>query len=372
MVIVTLNENSKAVNTSFALIGIATLLATVNFVLGVVNCVKNSMIQIFIPQMLLILPIAILAYTSIFILKSQKEDITKILKLLEIYCIALPTCMILSRLIRIILFNEMLVPIQILFTIVEIALLFLPMILGLNIARSDGNISFLKTISIIEIIAFAVLSILTISKMLYGTIAFINGFPAIPVLLCYISVFLFAKDIVCDSETTNTFINDEAVEENIAKNVIFTIISLGFYGYFWMYRISKKVKYLHKDNSSSTGEILCLLFVPFYILYWVYTREQLIMNAYKENMKVGNNSVLYLILSLFGLNLISIALMQNDLNILFSDQSVNNSVNKETSTNSSGNKSDIEKLEQLSDLFQKGILTEQEYQDKKKELLNRI
>ena len=188
-------------------------------------------------------------------------------------------------------------------------------------------------------------------------------------VLSILVVYMYIKDIICTEKTHNI---QNAKEENIAKNVILTIITFGVYGYIWLYRMSRNIKCLNNDKSSSTGELLCLLFVPFYMLYWVYTRAKAIKTqADCRNIQISDGATLYLILSLLGLNIVSIALMQNDLNVVLRNKekpiiqnSVENNSQKETT--------DIEKITQLSELKEKGILTEEEYQKKKQEILDRI
>ena len=254
--------------------------------------------------------------------------------------IAYPIALILSTLSRVVLFNEAIFIIQIISTIIEIMLFFLPAILGINIVKNSGSTQFLKKVSLIEMVIFSISTISIIARTVYLSSS-VNVFGSMPLQLAffYVALFILSRDI---EETERTFNITDLEEENIAKNVIFTIITFGVYGYIWLYRMSRNIKCLNNDKSSLTGELLCLLFVPFYMLYWVYTRAKSIKTqADCRNIQIGDSATLYLILSLFGLNIVSIALMQNDLNIVIR--------NKE-----------------------KGILTEEEYRKKKQEILDRI
>lgn len=227
---------------------------------------------------------------------------------------------------------------------------------------------FLKKVLIIELI-LTVISNISVIIRAFVNVDYSSILSGLPMLLFYLSLYLLAND----TESTEKEIQLEDLKEvDIAKSIIFSIITLGIYGIIWLYKMARTIKTINNDKSSSGGEIVCLMLVPFYMIYWVFTRTKIIKaQADKRNLKISDNAVLYLVLSLFGLNIISVALMQNDLNmviknknLVFTSQNVINDKPKETT--------DIEKITQLSELKEKGILTEEEYQKKKQEILDRI
>ena len=99
--------------------------------------------------------------------------------------------------------------------------------------------------------------------------------------------------------------------------VIFSIITCGIYSIYWQYLLVKNVKVLTKDNSRCIKEMLCLLFIPFYSLYWWYTRGVVVRNAMTEKKSICLGSgIAYLLLNIHGLVIISMAILQNDFNAL--------------------------------------------------------
>ena len=69
-----------------------------------------------------------------------------------------------------------------------------------------------------------------------------------------------------------------------------------------------------KDGDVSFNFILAL-FCGIYMIYWNYKMGQKIYEAgQRYNKSISDNSVLYLVLSLFGLQIVNYALMQSDLN----------------------------------------------------------
>ena len=111
--------------------------------------------------------------------------------------------------------------------------------------------------------------------------------------------------------------NEFREEKNIAVCIILAIVTCSIYMWFWMYNMIKKIRMLANDTSDMIGEYLLLMLVPYYNVYWVYTRGKKISEeAARRGIQITDNSVLYLILNLLGLQIVSYAMMQNDLNKL--------------------------------------------------------
>lgn len=175
-------------------------------------------------------------------------------------------------------------------------------------------------------------------------------------------------------------------EKSIAMCIFLSFITFDIYQLFWIYTMCKKIKLLNNDTTSCVGEFLCLVFVPFYSLYWVYTRaKKLSDGANKRGILIQNNSTVCLIVSILGLGIVSYALIQNSLNEIAlqlttpSGSRASNTVQMastvkpttDTSAYSQAN-NHIETIKQLSELHKQGILTDEEFEEKKKTLLNKI
>ena len=125
-------------------------------------------------------------------------------------------------------------------------------------------------------------------------------------------------------------------------------------------------------------------------LYWYYTRGQALYQGMKKvGAPASNNSVVNLVLALFGLSIVSDALIQNDLNkaagvLQVRSQTVlaeaENSVfsnEEDTAQVPSEDKAEpaaknVALLRQLAELHDKGILSDEEFEAKKQDLLDRI
>ena len=104
---------------------------------------------------------------------------------------------------------------------------------------------------------------------------------------------------------------------NIALAIVFSIITCGIYGLYWFVVMTDESNKVSGDNGTSGG--LALLFTiltcGIYGIYWYYKMGQKMYQAGKmHNKEISDNSILYLILGIFGFGIISYALIQNDLN----------------------------------------------------------
>ena len=106
-------------------------------------------------------------------------------------------------------------------------------------------------------------------------------------------------------------------KRKIARCILLSIITLGGYQIYWYYLLVKNIRTIQKDASGCAKEMLCLVFVPFYSLYWWFTRGQRVKEKFTEQgHSACGNGIAYLILGIFDLALISMAIMQNDFNSL--------------------------------------------------------
>lgn len=104
-------------------------------------------------------------------------------------------------------------------------------------------------------------------------------------------------------------------KRNLALCVIFSIITFGIYGIYWFIKINNDANELAnppKRTSGGVAFLLTLITCGIYGIYW----------AYKMGEKVDiirgtpgqNTNLIYLLLELFGFNIIVLALCQSELN----------------------------------------------------------
>ena len=109
-------------------------------------------------------------------------------------------------------------------------------------------------------------------------------------------------------------------KRSIGVCILLSIITLGIYEIYWLYLLVKNIRSIQKNTTSCTKEMLCLIFVPFYSLYWWYTRGEKVKQEFSQhNYASTGNGIVYLIFAIFGLSIVSMAIMQSDFNSLKSE-----------------------------------------------------
>lgn len=104
--------------------------------------------------------------------------------------------------------------------------------------------------------------------------------------------------------------------KSVALVIVLSVITCGIYTFYWLYRTEDDLKAYLQDESINPGLdlLLSILCVP-YIIYLAYKYGKLIVEAQKlAGIQQEDNSVLYLILSIFGFSIVSFGIMQSQLN----------------------------------------------------------
>ena len=117
--------------------------------------------------------------------------------------------------------------------------------------------------------------------------------------------------------TTHNFNRPMIQKRDIALCVILSFLTCGLYGLYWFVTMTDETNSLSDEQSSSGAAalIFTLLTCGLYGIYWNYKMGQKLYVAGKMyGLDIADNSVLYLILSIFGLGIVSECLIQNDLN----------------------------------------------------------
>ena len=109
-------------------------------------------------------------------------------------------------------------------------------------------------------------------------------------------------------------------KRNIGMSILLSLLTLGIYSFYWKYLLVKNVRAIKNDNSSCTGEMLCLIFVPFYSIYWWVTRGETVRVEFsRRGLSTCSHEVLFGVLEFFWLEIIAMIIMQNDFNTLPTD-----------------------------------------------------
>ncbi len=108
-------------------------------------------------------------------------------------------------------------------------------------------------------------------------------------------------------------------ERSIVLCIIFTIITCGIYGIYWMIVLNDDMLDALEEEGTSGGMVFLfsLITCGIYGLYWIY---QMGKRVDRLNDRYGrhtdNSGLLYLLVSIIGLQIVVYAIMQNGANLI--------------------------------------------------------
>lgn len=106
-------------------------------------------------------------------------------------------------------------------------------------------------------------------------------------------------------------------ERNIVTAIILSIVTCGIYGVYWIYCIAEDI-YNTENNLPTTPGLTLLLFIITGGLYGIYVFYQWgkVMHTIGDrfDVTIEDRSIVYIILSIVGLSLVNLVLIQTDIN----------------------------------------------------------
>ena len=107
-------------------------------------------------------------------------------------------------------------------------------------------------------------------------------------------------------------------QRNIAVAIILSIVTCGIYGIIWMISLVDNLNEASGEPNNTSGGMVCLLSIVTCGIYqwiWLYKAGESVSKAKAmRGMDATNNGTMYLVLSLFGLGIVSWCLIQSELN----------------------------------------------------------
>ncbi len=101
---------------------------------------------------------------------------------------------------------------------------------------------------------------------------------------------------------------------SIVKCIILTFITCGIYGLIWAWKMGKEAVKVKDINDDGTLEAVLIMFIP--CVGFFLAERKFAEGCELRGIPHNDNSILYLVLGLFGLGIVDYCLMQSELNKL--------------------------------------------------------
>lgn len=112
------------------------------------------------------------------------------------------------------------------------------------------------------------------------------------------------------------------IKRNQAFVVIMSILTCGIYTYYWIYVTTRDIEFcIEKPDGSCNSPGLAVLFslltCGIYQYYWWFKEGKRVAQIHNERgLPPSDNSIVYLLLCFFGLSIVSMVLLQTDMNTI--------------------------------------------------------
>ena len=148
---------------------------------------------------------------------------------------------------------------------------------------------------------------------------------------------------------------------SMLKHILLLLFTCGIWYLIWIYGITDNTNNIkgEEDRNPTTKLLLCI-FIPFYVIYWTYKTAQRIDKLGEEKNINSNLSVVCMILAIF-IPIIPPILMQDKMNDIVSNVNTICEINNQINI--------TDELEKYKNLLDKGLITQEDYDMKKKEIL---
>lgn len=154
--------------------------------------------------------------------------------------------------------------------------------------------------------------------------------------------------------------------KSLVPHVLLLLFTCGIYYLVWIYRTTDSLNACkNEEYRTPINKLLLCMFVPFYSIYWTYkSAHRIDMLGYEKGIQ-GETATLSLILSLF-VPILPPILMQSKLNSVIMADSVSPAVATAMQYAAKPVDNGYNDLEKMKELYDKGVITEEEFTEKKK------
>lgn len=104
---------------------------------------------------------------------------------------------------------------------------------------------------------------------------------------------------------------------SVPLSIVLSVITCGIYGIYWFVCLTNEVNEVTQEDDTSglASLLLTIITCGIYGIYWGYKMgDKLDRARMRNNVPTGSFPILFLVLNLFGLSIVTWAIIQSELN----------------------------------------------------------
>lgn len=155
----------------------------------------------------------------------------------------------------------------------------------------------------------------------------------------------------------------------LVKHILLLLFTFGIWHCIWIYKMTGYTNAVQDEKPRTpTNKLLLCLFVPFYLIYWIYKTAQRIDKMAAAKGISSDMSTLCLILEIF-VPIIPPILLQDKMNNIVTAGNAQSATIQSAPSGSAATIGTAEELKNYKELLDNGVITQEEFDAKKKQLL---
>lgn len=156
---------------------------------------------------------------------------------------------------------------------------------------------------------------------------------------------------------------------DMAKHILLLLFTLGIWYFIWIHRMTKYTNAVENEEyRDPTKKLLLCLFVPFYTIYWTYKTAQRVDKMAAVKGISSDMVTLCLILAII-VPIIPPILLQDKMNNIATINDMKSSSALKVENKNTTTLETVEELKKFKELLDSGVITQEEFEVKKKQLL---
>lgn len=187
---------------------------------------------------------------------------------------------------------------------------------------------------------------------------------------------LAKKEAVFNMNNAETTTQNKAVVQTtseaycgLVKHILLLLFTFGIWHFIWIYKMTGYTNAVqNEEHRNPTNKLLLCLFVPFYVIYWTYKTAQRVDKMAAEKGISSDLSTLCLILEIF-VPIIPPILLQEKMNSIVTADDVQPMTYQSNPKKDAAALGTAEELKTFKELLDSGVITQEEFDAKKKQLL---
>ena len=198
-------------------------------------------------------------------------------------------------------------------------------------------------------------------------------FALLPVFVALLVTFISDYKSSQPPKEKTIYTNQNTVSSEIycgmAKHVLLLLFTFGIWYYMWIYRMTGYTNAAENEEyRNPTKKLLLCLFIPFYIIYWTYKTAQRVDKMAAAKGISSDMATLCLILAIF-VPIIPPILLQDKMNNIATANNTQSVSAPKGETVNGATLGTAEELKNFKELLDSGVITQEEFDEKKKQLL---